>query len=160
MKVKTKLLIGLALFGFLGAQQGDVLPRNEDTHQNPACSITGSRNSVRCSCVRMVAQVQTFFTERCWTDFGWKKIDGPDDRQAYWAKPPREFTDAENPPDDVRGCLAKVPDHCRVIAKVQGAWQAEGVKLDTKDGCGTGCRPELCICLDGACKAHGEGAGY
>ena len=156
-----RTLAFLFLATLLSAQQGDVLPRNEDTHANPGCSVTGSRTAVRCSCVRMVAQVQDFFTERCWTDFGWKQAEGPDERAVSWSKPPNEFTDAENPPENVAGCLAKVPDHCRVVAKVQGAWEAEGVKLDPKDGCGTACNPHLCKCLDGACKAHGdEGAGY
>lgn len=155
-----RLLFFLLTVSVVLAQQGDVLPRNEDTHSNPGCSVTGSKTSVRCSCVRMVAQVEEFFTERCWTDFGWKKAEGPDDRQVYWSKPPREFTDSENPPENVAGCLAKVPDHCRVVAKTQYAWESEGVKLDPKDGCGTACRPELCHCLDGACKSHGDSEQY
>lgn len=153
----------LALFALLVAcafGQGDILPRNEDTHQNPACSVTGSKTSVKCSCTRMVQQVAEFFSNRCWTDHGWKQAAGPDDRQTYWSKG-REFTDAENPPENVKACLAKVPDHCRVVSKVPGAWISEGVKLDpAKDGCGTACRPELCKCLDGACKSHSESEEY
>lgn len=150
----------IALATMVTAQVPEILPRDADTHKNPGCSITGSKTAVRCSCVRMVSQVETFFNKRCWTDFGWKEAAGPDERQTYWIKGTSEFTDAENPPEDVAGCLAKVPDHCRVVAKIQGAWEAEGVDLDEADGCGTACRPELCFCNDGGCKSHEQSDVY
>lgn len=154
-----RLFATLAIATIATAQQGDILPRNENTHLNPGCSVTGSKTAVKCSCVRMVQQVEQFFSNRCWTDFGWKEAAGPEERQRYWTKG-QEFTEADNPPENVAHCLARVPDHCRVVAKTQYAWESEGVKLDKRDGCGTACRPELCRCLDGSCKSHEESDVY
>ena len=127
----------------MSAQQEETLP-DRGWHQNPHCSPRGSKVSVRCGCLGMVAQVQEAVIKRCW---------GMDD-------PPRNVPEALIP-REVLECLEREnQQHCQIVARYTSVNESMfGITVKRPDHeCKTSCKPENCGCSDegNQCAKHGE----
>lgn len=105
----------------------------------------------KCTCVGMVADVQSYYRERCWAAAG-LPVPPPDWRAQLLA------------PELVKRCLGEsVPDHCGVIAHGWNYWQRHAdigekwkhpTASEAYNRCSTSCKPERCKCPDTVCPSH------
>ena len=113
-------------------------------HDVPHCSPKGGKQSAPCRCLGMVGDVQAAKTAQCWEGAGVLIARDADGHPIETLLP--DLT------PEVSQCMAKVPDHCEVVAKAPPYWGYKG-----KNTCRTSCKPERCGCADEACRAHGSG---